>query len=102
MAGNSKTVGVSTVQTVTLDASYDYIEVVNLGTGYISFRADGVAAVLDADNTIAVPAGASRIIETPSSAVSAVSLIASTGTIKVCVIGSKVHPGAPPVGAWGE
>lgn len=102
MSGNSKTVSVSTAQVVTLDASYDYIEVVNLGTAYVGFRADGVAAVLDADNTIAVPAGTSRIIETPSGAVSVVSVVSSTGTQKVCVLGSKVHAGAPPVGAWGE
>ena len=82
------TLTASTVATVTLDADYNFVEVVNVdGAAAVYFTVDGATPTIAGAGTIVLPAAISGIEVQPwTSGLTTIKLI-SSGTPKVAVRG---------------
>jgi hypothetical protein len=74
-----KTLGASTVDTVTFDHDCERVEVLSDGAAKLYFTVDGTAPSVGGQNTYVLPAGAanSKIVQVPTAGNTAVKLISS-------------------------
>lgn len=78
----------NTVATVTLDADYQNVEVVNRdGSGEVFFTYDGSTPTVAGDGTVLLPAALSGVTVNPETAPVSVIKLISAGTPKVSVRG---------------
>ena len=73
------TLGAGTADTVTLAQDVQSVEVINRGTDAIYCRVDETAPTVGGDDCEVIPAGASLIIDTPSST-TVIKLISTSAT----------------------
>lgn len=82
------TLTATTVATVTLDADYDWVEVVNLsGSAAIYFTVDGTTPTVAGDNTDLVPNVAGARVRVPAPGQTSTVKLISSGTPTYHVVG---------------
>lgn len=91
-AARTKNGTISGVTTVTLDAQYAKVEVLNRdATIEIFFTTDGTAPTVDGDNCYCVQAGHIIQVNVPTQGTTVVKMIPSTGTPKYSVTGMAAN-----------